>query len=403
MSTARTWDDSVTVRPVNMVTTVLVASNTDGQVFNLLLGNPAGTGTEAVLVATHTAASNTAAQIAQNLLADLQANNHEFARALTFTLDTATITITANIAGVPFVLTTTGSTGTLTVTNTVANEGPNDWGCASGWVEGKVPIDNDDVTVTGKRDIKYGLNQSGITLDTLRFVNYSGRVGTRGTPLIIEPEEDVIVDVSGQVNLRVANTVTVPRILCIRAGGQGYEYGLSVTQDSTAGTITSLQVLDGTVFLGLDRETGPTVTTLQVQGGIVKVFPSLPLTNILVLGGEVYFDNTNGLTLLRIDGGLVRTEGSSTITTVTQNGGTFISNSSGTITTHTLNKGVADYRQSRVARTVTTLTQDQPTVAYFDTATVTVSTHNRTGAFAYSGAGDATTSASPNSVSIGGK
>ena len=112
----------------------------------------------------------------------------EFAR-LTYTVDGTAVTITAGVAGRPFNMSISGTTGSASVSNaaTTANAGPNDWNTTANWSQGSIPTADDIVYFTsGSNDVLYGLNQSGINLDQMIIgPGYTGNIGTATAPLQI--------------------------------------------------------------------------------------------------------------------------------------------------------------------------------------------------------------------------
>lgn len=68
---------------------------------------------------------------------------------------------------------------TFTGSNTTPATGPEWWSNALNWAEGSVPVSGDDVIIEDSRvNIRYGLNQSAVTLATLKIgSNYSGEIG----------------------------------------------------------------------------------------------------------------------------------------------------------------------------------------------------------------------------------
>ena len=112
----------------------------------------------------------------------------EFAR-LTYTVSGADVTITAGVAGRPFNMSISGTTGSASVSNTAttANAGPNDWNTTANWSQGSIPTADDIVYFTsGSNDVLYGLNQSGIFLDQMIIgPGYNGNIGTADAPLQI--------------------------------------------------------------------------------------------------------------------------------------------------------------------------------------------------------------------------
>ena len=123
------------------------------------------------------------ATTAAALVVLLAASTHPYFAAVTWTNPSAgNIVATADTAGVPFVaaLTETGA-GTGAVTDfaaTVANAGPNAWATAANWSDAAVPVNTDNVTVDRGPAILWDLDQSAVTLTSLRIMqSYNGPLG----------------------------------------------------------------------------------------------------------------------------------------------------------------------------------------------------------------------------------
>lgn len=397
MATTRTWVGGAR-RKQTMVQTVTVGSSTQNQTFIISLAHPSGAGLEAVAIASYTAgAAETTTTIADALETLMNSGGvgtgtgsgtglpyHEFVQDVEVTQANAVITITARRQGVPFVCTVSG-TGTLTLATTTVNAGPNDWDTPGNWLEGKVPIDDDDVTITGSVDILYGLDQSDIALDTLNVTNYSGHIGHRAYPLTIDAEEEIQFDFTGQCSLRFAS-LGCTLIVVHRTGGADYGVAFSALSGVNP-TLTTMKVLTGRVLVGLTRGEKVTVTTLHNVDGDTTIFDGSDVATIHNSGTGVVRQLNDGfsVTLIRVDGGLVINY--SPVATVTQNGGEFewMQND---ITTYNLNRGVLETRKSRLARTCSTLNQAQAGKLYRDTATVTITAHAQEGPMLIEGAGD---------------
>lgn len=97
-------------------------------------------------------------------------SEHPYAAAITASANTDTVTLTADVAGVPFVVTSSvsGGSGTIgSVTSGTANAGPNDFGTAANWSGNTTPVNGDDVELGNSAwPILWGLDQSAKTFAT---------------------------------------------------------------------------------------------------------------------------------------------------------------------------------------------------------------------------------------------
>lgn len=123
---------------------------------------------------------DTAADVAAALAERWNAATHPYITAITAAAEDAVLTLTADIAGVPFTI-SADATGdaTLTLDTVTASAGPNDWSTPGNWSTGELPGD-DDVVVIEHNDVPilWGLGQSAITLAELRIMaSYTGRIG----------------------------------------------------------------------------------------------------------------------------------------------------------------------------------------------------------------------------------
>ena len=157
---------------VSQVTTATVAGSVANQTFTLTVGN-----VDLTYVAN---GSDTATDIAQ-AMRDLWNNStHPYHMTITASEDTGVITLTADIAGVPFTVSSsaTGS-ATFTTNTTTVNSGPNDWSTAENWSTQTLPIDADVVIFEHSSvPVLYGLDQSAITLSALHVKqSFTGKIG----------------------------------------------------------------------------------------------------------------------------------------------------------------------------------------------------------------------------------
>ena len=159
----------------------------------------------------------------------LAASSQSEFQKLSYSVDGVVVTITANVAGRPFNMSITGTTGSASVSNTAvtANAGPNDFNTTANWSRGSKPTADDVVYfTTGSSSVLYGLNQSGISLDQMIVgPGYSGNIGTNTAALQIN------ADAGGEKGMTL--------------GGSGFYYNIS-------GNIENINVTQnlGTLKLG---------------------------------------------------------------------------------------------------------------------------------------------------------
>lgn len=156
---------------VAQVTTVTPGGTMTGQTFTITVGDT---------TLSYTAGSDTATVIAQALAGLWNNSTHPYHASITASQDLGVLTLTADVAGVPFVVTAsaTGS-ATLTVNTTTASSGPNDWQTAANWSTGSLPA-NGDVVIFQHNSVPvlFGLDQSSVTLTALHIKqSYTGKIG----------------------------------------------------------------------------------------------------------------------------------------------------------------------------------------------------------------------------------
>ena len=295
------------------------------------------------------------------------------------------LTLTADTAGVPFVVTTSevvaGTVGGGDVGNpaaTVASAGPNDWSTAANWDGGVVPINSDIVIIENTADnITYGLGQSAMTLDELHIKqSFTGSLGLIevnesgyeeyletyleiGATLVFIGQGDgsgsgriKLNTGSDQVALNVYNngSPTDTDLKSTMWKGTSASNEVNITKGSfgaailgsEVATIATLKVgfasesqinTDSDVLLG----SGVTLTTVDMQGGTVEINSNVTTVN-----------QTNGNSSLL---------GTITATTITLDGGNCYYRTSGTCTTLNVSgEGVFDCRRDMRSRTITNLT-----------------------------------------------
>jgi hypothetical protein len=245
----------------------------------------------------------------------------------------------------------------------------------SNWAEGAIPIATDDVRITGNTSIIYGLNQAGVALGDLKVENYGGTIGSASSPLILDPDDMVIDTPSGQIFLLVGSTATT-RIL---RTGQASPAGLVLC---AVGTLTTVECKGGSTHIGVFWDGDTTIGTLHLSpGASATVGPNVALTTWRQTGGtgDLSQNDVSGWTTISVMDGTLRTRGAVPCATMTINGGKVIYDATGTVTTAVLNGGHLDCNNTHLARTFTTLTQDQAATFDYDTTYITVTTYNRNG------------------------
>lgn len=155
---------------------------------------------------------------------------------------------------------------------------PNKWGTAANWLEGAVPIDNDDVTIAAEAEsILDDLNQATLKLDSFHVEEgFKGDIGVLGTPLRFKlAVDDLVYAGSGVAWIDVVPDTgdLSPRILRCGQGRTGV-FGLTLI-----GTAFKKITLSGPGTLGVGVNPGDTSTrldTLDVSGaGSVELGPSV--------------------------------------------------------------------------------------------------------------------------------
>lgn len=400
-STTRTWQGASV--PIAQISTIQVTSFAQNETFILTMEHPSGVSGEDITIVSYTAGAGETATTVANaiyLLATTGSESssgsgtgawtHEYAKAVSFQQSTDTITMTSRFPGRPILFAMSG-TGTTTTATTRPNIGPHCWDVPGNWLEGKVPIDDDDVIIMGDTpSILYGLSQGGVTLDTMYIHDYTGNIGPSPyLPLIVDTTDEVTVHGSGDIHLRWHDPTSVALVRVEAVGLMT----ISQTGGGTA-AIARLEVHGGRVLHGLERATYITVTDLVIRDGEFETQRVL-VTNAYITGGRFIMSHTgaNGPTLLTMGGGEVvyAQRQAFTITAVVQNGGVFYFDGPGTITAHTLNAGTLDMVRATGTtnlKTITTLTQDNKATLRYDTAYCLLSTWNRNGPFENYGIGE---------------
>lgn len=290
------------------------------------------------------------------------------------------VTLTADTAGVPFIVASSvvGGTGTFGAFSTsTANSGPNDYNCIGNWAEAAKPVANDLVLITGTSAISYGLNQSAVEVDGFYVMpGYSGAIGSSSAYLQI--------DVDNATRFEFSGTGTS----YIDVGGAAISPIIKRTKTATGGQAGLY--LKGSALVTIDQQSGvvrydsTTFTTLYVGSSsscTAYVTSTCTATTIQNMGGTVVLECA--ATTVNNQSGTLTTEGSGAITTLNCDAGTVYSNSSGTVGTCNADGGTVDFTKNRVSRTVTNMAFRGATVKW-DANVMTFTTPTYTSAYSAS-------------------
>jgi hypothetical protein len=162
-----------------------------------ITGAAAGSTITTTLTAEDGSTQSVVATMTNSTLADqatvyrnaLAASSQSEFQKLTYSVDGAVVTITASLAGRPFSMSITGTTGSASASNTAvtANAGPHDFKTAANFDPSGVPASQDILQFTdGASDVLYGLDNNAVSLNQLIVTRgYRGNIGTNTSPLKI--------------------------------------------------------------------------------------------------------------------------------------------------------------------------------------------------------------------------
>ncbi len=330
------------------------------------------------------------------------------AMEVTATVNTDTVTLTADTAGLPFTVTSSKSgTGTIDpVASSTANSGPNDVSVSDNWTGGSgtdgIPADTDNVIVENSSvSLLYNLDQNAVTPASLKIK--ASFTGTIGLPRLNTAGTDYLE--YRDTYWKVGNTADATNMLVDIGEGEGngsgrikldYGTGQATTTVFKTGTRaeTGIPCLllqgskDTNVFafnrgdVGLGFFGGETCTFETMRVGYI----SGATTDALVTGGDDapqkvggVITQTGGVLVLsdliktaKVTGGTFTLRETATATTITVHDATLYYESSALLGTLNVGAGAtADYRRNGVARIVTTANCHEGGSIYDPAATVT--------------------------------
>ena len=340
----------------------------------------------------------------------LSTTHPEFAEITASNSPSATLRLTADTAGLPFVctLTTTeagggaaddqlieGAATATTGTAATANAGPNCWNTAANWSLAAVPVNTNDVVIENSDDdILYGLAQPvAVTLKSLTInKSFTGTIGLprdaetypeyRAQYLTVGLESPFTLAIgqgsgtgSGRIKI---NTGTTQTNLALYGCATTEETGLPAVLWKGAHISNVVSVNKGTLGVALFADETAVVATLNlgyitsVAGDAdVECGSGVTLTAIVKTGGAL--DIASNVVTVTQQAGTLAIAGTATVTTLNLDGGTCYYESSGTMGTANVgNAGTLDFRRDMRARTVTQLNCYAGGKVYDPAATVTL-------------------------------
>jgi hypothetical protein len=390
--TTRYWKG--TASAVAQVSTATVTAYDAATTYTITVG--AGNNTAAVSAPGTTDAAGTAAA----LRAAWNASSHPYCTGVTAGGTGADVTLTADVAGVPFTVASskTGGTGTFgAFTTTTASAGPNDWSSARNWSDNTVPVSADVVAFENNAvPVCWGLDQSAVDLAELRIdQSYTGRIGldrTRfatsadaATTVATAPEyrEDYLIigwdDAhigkaagvavgAGSTRLKLSNDKSGASTTTVHgSASSASESGLPVVRLKAAHASADVNVRSAPGGVGIAAdEVGETSTVGSVTvtdaslGSKVTIGAGTTLTSFSQLGGQNTIHGAAAtVTLVEVAGGTLEIRGDFTITTLDVYNGMVADNhvkaGGNSVTTANLRGGTLDLQQISESRTYATL------------------------------------------------
>lgn len=341
-----------------------ITTTTNGHTYVVTITDDDGT-TAAITYTVANPPDTTTTLVATGFITAWNASSNPLVSRITATQSSGQVILTADTAGIPFSVATSG-TGTWSGTgNTTSNVGNNDYGTARNWQLDLVPVATDDVIIdsgdsgTSSVDLLYSLNQSSVAIADFRVLpGYSGNIGrfTFGLPHYLRIDPDLF-RYEGSGALAMFNIGSANIDCYINSTGKPTTQRYSTYLKGS--NIATCYVQRGVVGIApLDEDTA-TVATLNVgyvdnQAGDSKVTVGTGVTLTTLSQTAGFVELRCAATTVNCGyGSSLLTRGSGAVTTMNVYG-TAVLDSTGTITTLNV-YGTVDFSRSRAARTVTTL------------------------------------------------
>ncbi len=294
----------------------------------------------------------------------------------TATQSSGQVILTADTAGRPFSFAASGTgtwSGDANTTESVSN---NDYGQATNWSTDAVPTSADDVVLgDGTVAIKYGLNQSAVTIDEFNVTSgWTGDIGRvedgKLHYLRIDPDS---FNYYGRSQLAAFDLGSANISVAIQGSGTPSTTGGNAVY-LKGSNLATVSVNSGNVGIAAADNDTATVATVRVNqltgvtAPTVVVGSGTTLTTLSASAGTITQKCASTTTTVGADATLT-TQGTGAIGTVNCYGTGYF-NSTGTIT-DLYAYGTVDCSQSTAARTITNL-RPQPGCTIILAAGVTV-------------------------------
>lgn len=216
---------------------------------------------------------------------------------------TDTVTLTGDVAGVPFTATSddAGGTGTIgSVTAVTAASGQDWWSAANNWSDATVPVNSDIAIIDGATSLRYGLDQSAVTVAELRITRrFTGYLGLpkRNAVGYAEYFDDYLKIGATLLNIGVGSGTGSGRIKInlgsvastIVVDGTGNPIEKDVPSCCLVGTSSSnaLTVNGGSVGVGVFGETSSLAGGVVLNSGTLFIGKNVTLGPITRNGGTL--------------------------------------------------------------------------------------------------------------------
>ena len=321
-----------------------------------------------------TATATTVANVAAGLMAAWNASTNALHTPVTASGGVTAVVLTADTAGVPFIVAATTTNGgaadtqTLTRAATTANSGPSDYNTAANWSDSAVPANGDTIIFDGRMSaaISYGLNQTAVTpAEILDYINRTRSIGTSSAALRyagVTVGSTGVVSNDGStgtgafLNIHLGTATGEFTVYNTTALGTG---GLAPVNIGVNAAGYVLNVLGGTVWAGklTPNETG-LYATINAIGGILTTGTGTSFTTLNNQGSTVTVEKVaTGMTITS-DAGSTTLLGDAKVGTINANAGTVFCHNRTTgddIGTLNMNGGVIDFQLKRTSFTCNVL------------------------------------------------
>jgi len=403
---------------VAKVITLTIGGTLAGETFTISIGGD--------VIASHTDTDTVIASTVAALVAQFNSSTHLWALEITAGDNSPDITLTADVAGVPFDVTvnTPGGSATFNKAITVANSAPNDLSVATNWTGNTLPTSGDEVHISDLPIgyvIPWGLDAiASVVLD--KFVYHSDCKASIGLPIntftknqlgtavesgigeyrqtylqlkVDKTQGDVEIGTTqpalttayGRIKLDLQNTAARidVRSAIFSNSLDASKPGIRLLANHSQ---TELYVREARCGIGIAID-DPSETSLlnnivinsQLDSDRVQTGDNVTLSLWTQYGGDNILRSNLALGGVNVDGGQLVTEGEFAITTLTTHPDSIVypnnTNAAGNAI-GTLNAfgGIIDGRQSAKPRTWNTMTLGGDANVYIDDAFITVNTIN---------------------------